>query len=60
MTTCFQWFVSAGTTRGVVQNASAVGHITTEGEFKASPTQGQRDAMYTAKLNPINVSDKVQ
>ena len=30
----FQWFVP-GTTRGVVQNASAVGHITTEGEFKA-------------------------
>ena len=44
----------AGTTRGVVQNASAVGHITTEGEFKAiSPTQGQRDAMYTAKLNQL-------
>ena len=50
----FQWFAPAGTTRGVVQNASAVGHITTEGEFKAiSLTQGQRDAMYTAKLNPI-------
>jgi phage tail sheath protein FI len=50
----FQWFAPAGLTRGVVQNASAVGHITTEGEFKAvSLTQGQRDAMYTAKLNPI-------
>ena len=50
----FQWFAPAGLTRGVVQNASAVGHITTEGEFKAvSITQGQRDAMYTAKLNPI-------
>tara|TARA_B100000900_G_scaffold390605_1_gene384462 strand:- start:5412 stop:7907 length:2496 start_codon:yes stop_codon:yes gene_type:complete len=50
----FQWFAPAGTTRGVVQNASAVGHITTEGEFKAiSLTQGQRDAMYTDKLNPI-------
>ena len=50
----FQWFAPAGLTRGVVQNATAVGHITTEGEFKAvSLTQGQRDAMYTAKLNPI-------
>ena len=50
----FQWFAPAGTTRGVVQNASAVGHITTEGEFKAiTLSQGQRDAMYTAKLNPI-------
>tara|TARA_B100000963_G_scaffold124129_1_gene108309 strand:+ start:27088 stop:29595 length:2508 start_codon:yes stop_codon:yes gene_type:complete len=50
----FQWFAPAGLTRGVVQNASAVGHITTENEFKAvSLTQGQRDAMYTVKLNPI-------
>jgi len=50
----FQWFAPAGLTRGVVQNATSVGHLTTEGEFKAiSLTQGQRDAMYTAKLNPI-------
>lgn len=50
----FQWFAPAGLTRGVVQNASAVGYITTEGEFKAvSLTQGQRDAMYDNKLNPI-------
>lgn len=50
----FQWFAPAGLTRGVVQNASAVGHLTTEGEFKAvSLTQGQRDAMYQNKLNPI-------
>ena len=50
----FQWFAPAGLTRGVVQNASSVGHITTENEFKAvSLTQGQRDAMYTVKLNPI-------
>ena len=50
----FPWFAPAGLTRGVVQNASAVGHITAEGEFKAvSLTQGQRDAMYTVKLNPI-------
>ena len=50
----FQWFPPAGLTRGVVQNATSVGYITTEGEFKAiSLTQGQRDAMYTAKLNPI-------
>jgi hypothetical protein len=50
----FQWFAPAGLTRGVVQNASAVGHITNEGEFKAvALTQGQRDAMYENKLNPI-------
>ena len=50
----FQWFAPAGLTRGVVQNASAVGYLTTEGEFKAvALTQGQRDAMYENKLNPI-------
>lgn len=50
----FQWFAPAGNTRGLVQNATAVGHITTEGEFKSlSLSQGQRDSMYTAKLNPI-------
>ena len=50
----FQWFAPAGTTRGVVQNASAVGYITSEGEFKAvALTQGQRDSMYQNNLNPI-------
>ena len=48
------WFAPAGLTRGVVQNASAVGYLTTENEFKAlSLTQGQRDSMYSNKLNPI-------
>ena len=51
----FIWFPPAGTTRGVVQNASSVGYLTTENEFKAvALTQGQRDAMYTNKLNPIS------
>ena len=50
----FQWFAPAGTTRGVVQNASAVGYVTSEGEFKAvALTQGQRDSMYQNSLNPI-------
>jgi len=50
----YPWFAPAGTTRGVVQNASAVGYITSEGEFKAvALNQGQRDAMYSNKLNPI-------
>lgn len=50
----FPWFAPAGLTRGVVQNASAVGYITGEGEFKAiSLSQGQRDSMYQNKLNPI-------
>jgi hypothetical protein len=50
----YVWFPPAGTTRGVVQNASAVGYLTTENEFKSvSLTQGQRDQMYQNKLNPI-------
>jgi len=50
----FQWFAPAGLTRGVVQNASGVGHLNAEGEFVGvSLTQGHRDTMYNAKLNPI-------
>jgi phage tail sheath protein FI len=41
-------------TRGVVQNASNVGYIDSENEFVAvAVNQGQRDAMYENKLNPI-------
>jgi hypothetical protein len=50
----YPWFAPAGLTRGIVQNGSAVGYITTEEEFKAiSLNQGQRNAMYLNKLNPI-------
>ena len=50
----FQWFAPAGLTRGVVQNAAGVGYINSEGEFTpVALTQGMRDAMYEAKLNPI-------
>jgi phage tail sheath protein FI len=50
----YPWFAPAGLTRGVVQNGSAVGYITPEEEFKAvSLSQGQRDAAYVNKLNPI-------
>lgn len=50
----YPWFAPAGLTRGVVQNGSAVGYITTEDEFKAvSLSQGQLDAAYANKLNSI-------
>jgi len=50
----YLWFAPAGLTRGVVQNASSVGYLTTENEFKSvALTQGQRDTMYSNKLNPI-------
>lgn len=50
----YPWFAPAGLIRGAVRNASTVGYITAEEEFKAiSLSQGQRDAMYINKLNPI-------
>jgi hypothetical protein len=50
----YPWFAPAGLTRGPVQNAGAVGYVTLEEEFKAvALTQGQRDAMYSNKMNPI-------
>lgn len=50
----FQWFAPAGLTRGIVQNATNVGYLNSEGEFVAlALTQGDRDAMYQNKLNPI-------
>ncbi|MDA9302742.1 hypothetical protein N8072_01610 [bacterium] len=50
----FQWFAPAGLTRGSVQNASNVGYVNAEGDFvPVSLSQGSRDTMYEAKLNPI-------
>lgn len=50
----YPWFAPAGLTRGVVQNGSAVGYITSEEEFKAvSLSQGQRDSLYLVNCNPI-------
>jgi hypothetical protein len=51
----FPWFAPAGLTRGVVTNASGVGYIdSASGEFRAiSLSKGQRDNLYTAKINPI-------
>lgn len=50
----YEWFAPAGLNRGVVTNASGVGYIDDEGEFKAlSLNSGDRDKLYAAKLNPI-------
>ncbi len=50
----FQWFAPAGTRRGGVDNATAVGYIDGEGEFRttALPTS-LRDVMASVKVNPI-------
>ena len=50
----YQWYAPAGYRRGLVTNASSVGYLTSENEFKPvllSP--GQRDILYSNKINPI-------
>jgi hypothetical protein len=51
----FPWFAPAGTRRGLVDNATAVGFINaTDGEFKTiSVTESVRDSMHEVKINPI-------
>jgi hypothetical protein len=51
----FPWFAPAGTRRGIVDNATAVGYVnSTSGEFQTvSLTESTRDSMHTAKINPI-------
>lgn len=50
----YPWFAPAGLTRGVVGNASNVGYIDREGEFKQlALTNKQRDSLYERKINPI-------
>ena len=51
----YPWFAPAGTRRGVVDNATAVGYVdSSEGEFKTiSVTESVRDTMHSVKINPI-------
>ena len=51
----FPWFAPAGTRRGVVDNATAVGYIdATSGEFQTiSVAESVRDSMHEVKVNPI-------
>ncbi len=50
----FPWFAPAGTRRGVVDNATSVGYIDSEGEFETiSVTESVRDSMHEVKINPI-------
>lgn len=51
----YPWFAPAGLTRGVVTNATGVGYLdSVSGEFRpVSLSKGQRDNLYTSKVNPI-------
>jgi hypothetical protein len=50
----YPWFAPAGTRRGGVDNATSVGYIDGEGEFKTVALhQGLRDVLDDVKINPI-------
>ena len=50
----YPWFAPAGTRRGGVNNASATGYVSAEGEFVSiALNEGQRDTLYTSSVNPI-------
>ena len=50
----YPWFAPAGTRRGGITNASAVGYVDSEGEFRTvNLNTGQRDTMQNIKVNPI-------
>jgi hypothetical protein len=50
----YPWFAPAGLTRGNVTNATNVGYLDSEDEFvPLALNEGQRDSLYTNKLNPI-------
>jgi hypothetical protein len=50
----YPWFAPAGTRRGGITNATAVGYITTEGEFQSvALNTGQRDTLAGVKVNPL-------
>jgi hypothetical protein len=50
----YPWFAPAGTRRGGVDNATAVGYINSEGEFKSTALpQNLRDVLDDVKINPI-------
>ena len=51
----FPWLAPAGTRRGLIDNAAAIGYVNAQtGEFISIATgQGVRDVLYTNKINPI-------
>lgn len=51
----YPWFAPAGTRRGGITNASAVGYVNaTTGEFNSvALNTGQRDTLASVKINPI-------
>jgi hypothetical protein len=54
-TIAFPWLAPAGTRRGVIDNATAIGYVSaTTGEFAPIKTRvGIRDVLYTNQINPL-------
>lgn len=53
----YQWFAPAGTRRGLVDNATAIGYVDSRsGEFqKTGIGHSTRDALYELNINPITL-----
>ena len=53
----YQWFAPAGTRRGVIDNAVAIGYVNTNsGLFvRTGVSQQLRDALYELRLNPVSL-----
>lgn len=54
-TISYPWFAPAGTRRGIIDNATAIGYIDSlTGEFVPTKTRvGIRDVLYTNEINPL-------
>lgn len=53
----YQWFAPAGTRRGLIDNASAIGYVnSTSGNFVRTGINNQlRDTLYDNRINPITL-----
>mgnify|MGYP000240399976 CR=1 FL=1 len=50
----YPWFAPAGTRRGVLDNVTRLGYISSEGEFvSVGVRQGIRDVLYENNVNPL-------
>jgi phage tail sheath protein FI len=50
----YPWFAAAGTNRGKISNATAIGYIDGTGEFNSiAVREGLRDVLYADNINPI-------
>lgn len=50
----YPWFAPAGFNRGLVSAVTSVGYLSAEAEYvPVQLSQGQRDVLYTNKINPI-------